>query len=129
MKKEGKHGFFSNRPYNYDCNLTLCGSTFGPTLVINFMQSLQLPLRILLALLLLGLALYSGYVQWPLTSILWIGLVFTVAYIQDKWYLWKPMFRAINLRFWRSLMATWVMQCIVVSLFYLIGAGVGRLMS
>ncbi|HEY9826287.1 MAG TPA: hypothetical protein V6D19_12630 [Stenomitos sp.] len=103
--------------------------SFAALWVLNFMQSLQLPFRILLALLLLGLALYSGYAKWPLTSILWIGFVFTVAYIQGKWYLWKPMFKAVNVRFWRSLVTTWIMQCIVVLIFFLIGAGIGRVMG
>jgi hypothetical protein len=81
------------------------------------------------AIILLASALYSGYARFPLWSILAIGLLFTAAYIHGKWYAWKPMFAARTLRFWQSLVVTWMIQCIMVLILYLIGSGIGRLVG
>jgi hypothetical protein len=93
------------------------------------MQENQSLIKAVFAFILLATALYSGYTGLPLWSIPLLGLLFLAGYIHGKWYLWKPMFQAINSRFWGSLLVTWLIQCIVVLVLYLIAAGVRRVIG
>lgn len=78
---------------------------------------------------LLIIALYAGFVQLPLWSILLIGILFTIGCIQGKWYLWKDVFQTAGSRLYPSLITTYLIQVVVVAVFYLLGSGVVRLFN
>lgn len=42
---------------------------------------------------LLAVAFYAGFSQFSLWWILLIGILFAIAYIHGKWYLWKDVFQ------------------------------------
>ena len=86
-------------------------------------------IKALFAFILLASALYSGYIGLPLWSIPLLGLPFCAAYIHGKWYLWKPLFQNRTSQFWSSLVVTWLIQCIVVLVIYLIAAGARRVVG
>lgn len=81
----------------------------------------------LLSIGLLAIALYAGFAKLPLWSILLIGIPFTIAYIQGKWYLWKDVLQAGGRTLYQSLVVTYLIQLLVVAVFYLLGSGVARL--
>lgn len=78
---------------------------------------------------LLAIAFYAGFSQFPLWWILLIGILFAIAYIHDKWYLWKDIFQSRGSRLYQSLFITYLIQVIVVAVFYLLGSGVARLIN
>ena len=78
---------------------------------------------------LLALALYAGFAQFPLWCVLLIGILFAIAYIQGKWYLWSDVFQAGGRRLYQSLFVTYLIQLVVVTIFYLLGSGVARLLQ
>lgn len=81
----------------------------------------------LLSIGLLAIALYAGFARFPLWCILLISILFAIAYIQGKWYLWKDVFQAGGRRLYQSLFVTYLIQLVVVAIFYLLGSGVARL--
>ncbi len=89
------------------------------------MQSIKL----LLGLGLLAIALYTGFAGIPLWLIPLVGVLFTAAYLQGKWSLWRGLFQRRDRTFYQSLLITYAMQVVVVALFYLIGSGVARLVG
>ena len=86
-------------------------------------------IKLFLGLGLLAIALYTGFVGIPLWIILVVGVLFTVAYIQGKWYLWRDLFQRRDQTLYRSLLITYLIQVIVVTVFYLLGSGIGRLVG
>ncbi|MGB8702727.1 MAG: hypothetical protein WCD18_25205 [Thermosynechococcaceae cyanobacterium] len=86
-------------------------------------------MKALLGILLIATALYCGLAGYPLWSILGVGVLFTAGYIHGKWPLWKPLLQKRDGRFWRSLLTTYSIQCILVGAFYLIGSGLGRMIG
>jgi hypothetical protein len=83
-------------------------------------------LKILLSVGLLASSLYAGFVNAPHWIIPLLAIPFTVAYIQGKWYLWKDLFRRRSLKLYRSLLVTYLIQVIVVFVFYLLGSELAR---
>ncbi len=83
----------------------------------------------LLGVGLLASAIYVGFANLPLWSVLALSLFFTAAYIQGKWYLWNRLFQQQNLKLYKSLLITYLIQTVVVFIFYLIGSGVARLFA
>jgi hypothetical protein len=84
-------------------------------------------LKGLLGLGLLAIAIYIGFAKLPLWSPLLLGLLFTAAYIQGKWYLWRDLFEQKSTKLVSSLLSTYVIQVILVGIFYLLGSGIARL--
>jgi hypothetical protein len=84
-------------------------------------------LKSLLGIGLLAIAIYIGVAKLPLWSPLLLGLLFTAAYIQSKWYLWRDLFEQKNSKLYSSLLATYAIQVIVVGILYLIGSGIASL--
>jgi hypothetical protein len=83
-------------------------------------------LKPLLGLGLLAIAIYLGFTGQPLWVVPVLAIVFTAAYIQGKWYAWKPLFDNINAKFLGSLLVTYLIQMVLVLIFYLLGSGAGR---
>jgi hypothetical protein len=81
----------------------------------------------LLGIGLLAISLYTGFAKAPLSSIPLLALLFTAAYIQGKWYLWSPLFQQRQLKLYQSLLSTYLIQSVVVLIFYLLGSGTARL--
>ncbi len=86
-------------------------------------------LQILFGVTLLAIALYTGYTSIPLWIMAILGVSFTISYIQGKWYAWEELFADRNARFYYSIAITYLIQCIVVSIFYLIGAGISKVIG
>jgi hypothetical protein len=85
--------------------------------------------QIFLSLILLAIALYTGYTSIPLWIIAILGVSFTISYIQGKWYAWEELFADRNAKFYSSIAITYLVQCIVVSIFYFIGAGISKVIG
>lgn len=85
--------------------------------------------RGLLSIGLLAIAFYAGFAPLPLWSIGLIGILFTIAYIQGKWYLWNEVFQAGGGKLYQSLFVTYLIQLVIVAIFYLLGSGVARLFN
>ncbi|HEY9656322.1 MAG TPA: hypothetical protein V6C50_12630 [Crinalium sp.] len=83
----------------------------------------------LLGLGLVAIAFSVGFVGISPWMILLVGLVFTAAYIQDKWFLWHDLFQRRDRTFYQSLLITYLIQVVVVAILYLFGRGIGRLMG
>ncbi|PSB31327.1 hypothetical protein [Chlorogloea sp. CCALA 695] len=83
----------------------------------------------LLGVGLLASAIYIGFANSPLWSVPALSLFFTAAYIQGKWYLWNRLFHQQNSKLYKSLLITYLIQTVVVLIFYLIGSGVARLFA
>jgi uncharacterized membrane protein YcjF (UPF0283 family) len=61
--------------------------------------------------------------------ILLLGAIFTAAYIQDKWSLWRDLFQQRDRVFYQSLLITYLIQGVVVAVLYLLGHSIRRLMG
>ncbi|MGL5807129.1 MAG: hypothetical protein ACRC2R_01480 [Xenococcaceae cyanobacterium] len=83
-------------------------------------------LQIFLSVTLVAIALYTGYTSIPLWIIAILGVSFTISYIQGKWYAWEELLADRNAKFYSSIAIAYLIQCIVVSIFYLIGAGISK---
>ncbi|MBD2036346.1 hypothetical protein H6F86_03490 [Phormidium sp. FACHB-592] len=83
----------------------------------------------LLGIGLIAIALYVGFVGISPWIILLVGIVFTAAYIQDKWFLWHDLFQRRDRAFYQSLLITYLIQVVVVAILYLLGLGIGRLIG
>ncbi len=81
----------------------------------------------LLGIGLLAIAIYIGFANFPLWNIPLLALLFTAAYIQGKWYLWSNLFQQQNRKLYQSLLVTYLIQTVVVFVFYLLGSGAARL--
>jgi hypothetical protein len=83
-------------------------------------------MKILFSLILLATALFCGFKAVPLWCIPLLAIPFTMGYIHGKWLLWQPLLQNRGKRFYQNLIVTYVIQCVVVLLIYLIGSGVAR---
>ena len=83
----------------------------------------------LLGVGLLASAIYMGFANLPLWSVPMLSLFFTAAYIQGKWYLWNRLFGQQNRQLYQSLLVTYLIQTVLVFVFYLLGSGVARLFT
>ncbi len=83
----------------------------------------------LLGIGLLALPIYLGFTQALLWNIPLVALLFTAAYIQSKWYLWRNLFQQRQLKLYQSLLITYLIQTVVVLIFYLLGSGTARLFN
>jgi uncharacterized membrane protein YjdF len=86
-------------------------------------------LQIFLSLLLLAIAIYTGYEAIPLWIIAILGISFTISYIQGKWDAWQELFADRNGKFYVSIAITYLIQCIVVGILYLVGAGISNIIG
>lgn len=83
----------------------------------------------------LGLALvvavgWFGYMKYSPQIILIFGVIFTVLYIQGKWLAWKMAWENAGMKAWIiSLLTTLPVQLILVGVIYLIGFGLGSLIT
>ncbi|XGV94844.1 MAG: hypothetical protein ACAF41_19145 [Leptolyngbya sp. BL-A-14] len=83
----------------------------------------------LLGIGLLAIAPYAGFANLPLWSVPLLALLFTAAYIQSKWYIWSSLFQQQNRKLYQSLLVTYLIQAVVVGIFYLLGSGAARLFN
>ena len=83
----------------------------------------------LLGVGLLASAIYMGFANFLLWSVPVLSLFFTAAYIQGKWYLWNRLFQQQNRKLYQSILVTYLIQTVLVFVFYLLGSGVARLFS
>ncbi len=78
---------------------------------------------------LLAIAVYAGFAKFPLWRVPLLALLFTAAYIQGKWYLWRDLFEQRSRKLYQSLLVTYLIQAVVVFIFYLLGSGAARLLG
>jgi hypothetical protein len=84
--------------------------------------------RGLLGLLIVGCVIYAGWQHRPTLIILPLAAAFTLAYISGKWPSWKRALPGWGIgKLIGSVLASFVVQCIVVSVFFVIGRGIGSL--
>jgi hypothetical protein len=86
-------------------------------------------LKAIFSIGLLAIAICAGYAKFPLWSIFVIAVPFTIAYIQGKWYLWDELFGQGGRRLYQALLQTYLVQLVVVSIFYLLGSGFARILN
>jgi hypothetical protein len=86
-------------------------------------------MKILFSLILLVTALWCGFKAVPLWCIPLLAVPFMAGYIHGKWSLWQPLLQNRGKRLYQSLIVTYVIQCFVVFIIYLIGSGIGRLVG
>ncbi|MEM8502776.1 MAG: hypothetical protein AAF716_06435 [Cyanobacteria bacterium P01_D01_bin.1] len=90
----------------------------------------------LLGFCLLLATIACGFIQFPQWSVLLLGGLFTAAYINNKWSVWKDLVQKdlatgqrFRLRsFYQALAATYLIETIIVFAFYWLGRGVSGLM-
>lgn len=63
---------------------------------------------------------YSGVGQWV---VLPLGALFTAAYIDGKWRVWKPLVRSRNAKFYQALGVTYWVETMLVFALYWLGRG------
>ncbi|MBO3457676.1 hypothetical protein G7B40_008655 [Aetokthonos hydrillicola Thurmond2011] len=85
--------------------------------------------KLFLGIGLLLIGLYIGVADFSPWMIPLLGMVYTAAYIQGKWYLWAELFRRRNSKFYQSLVITYLIQTGLVFVLYWLGRGVGYLLS
>lgn len=67
---------------------------------------------------------FFGITQW---IVLLLSLLFTAAYVESKWAVWKPLVQRRNAKFYQSLLATYVVETILVFALYWSGRLLARL--
>lgn len=68
---------------------------------------------------------FSGVAQW---IVLLLGALFTAAYINGKWAVWKALFEEKGRKLYESLGATYVVETIIVFALYWLGRGTAGLL-
>mgnify|MGYP001798062015 CR=1 FL=1 len=71
------------------------------------------------------LIVFAGGAQW---LVLLFGALFTLAYINGKWGVWRSLFQNRDRRFYQSLGATYVVETIIVFSLYWLGRGTAGLL-
>ena len=99
-------------------------------------MNVQKILGYLLGFCLLIAAIACGFRQFPQWTVLLLGVLFTAAYINNKWSVWKELVqrdlsdnRRFRLRnFFQALGATYFIETTIVFAFYWLGRGVSGLL-
>lgn len=87
-------------------------------------------LRIVCGLAVIGLAIALGWLHRSPWVLVPLSLAFTVLYVAGKWSVWRAALRRGGLgRTLAQLLATWPVQLVVAGLFYLVGFGLGALLT
>lgn len=96
----------------------------GVELVCTNMNKLKplVGLTLVVVTVLLG---FSGVDQW---IVLFVGILFTAAYIDSKWVVWKPLVQRRDGKFYRSLMVTYAVETVLAFALYWLGRGVASLL-
>lgn len=71
----------------------------------------------------------TGFVQIAQWIVLLLGALFTVAYISGKWVIWKDLVQTRGRKFYQSLLATYVVETLIVFALYWLGRGVSDLIG
>ena len=69
-----------------------------------------------------------GFVHVAQWTVLILGALFTVAYISGKWVIWQDLVKNRDLKFYQSLLATYVIETLIVFALYWLGRGVSDLL-
>ena len=80
-------------------------------------------LALVVIIILVGFAKASQWLILPL------GVLFTAAYINGKWYAWKTLFKQRGNKFYTSLATTYIIETILVFVLYWMGRGVANLLN
>jgi len=99
-------------------------------------MGMQKILGYLLGFCLLIAAIACGFIQFPQWGVLLLGGLFTAAYINSKWLIWRDLVhrdlatgRRFYLRsFYQALAATYLIETTIVFAFYWLGRGVAGLL-
>lgn len=91
---------------------------------------ISIALRIAAGLLLVGAAVYAGFAARSPWIILALAVVFTVCHAAGRWRGWqKAVTEHGTATILKGVLSTFVAQCILVGLLYLIGYGLGALIN
>jgi hypothetical protein len=89
----------------------------------------------ILGVLLVFVVIWAGFSQSDQWLVLPLGGLFTAAYISGKWALWKDLFNrpeggaaSQKLKLFQSLLATYVVETLLVFALYWLGRGVSDLL-
>ncbi|EDX84429.1 hypothetical protein S7335_2126 [Synechococcus sp. PCC 7335] len=100
-------------------------------------MKVQKILGYLLGFCLLITAIACGFSQFPQWTVLFLGMLFTAAYINNKWTVWKELVQRdlsssdhrFPLRnFYQALGATYLIETTIVFAFYWLGRGISGLL-
>lgn len=87
-------------------------------------------LRIINALVVVGAVVIYGHRHYSPVCILLLAIVFTINYALGKWLSWKKVWeQGGSLKLMTTFFKTYPIQCVVVGLLYLVGYGIGALLS
>lgn len=91
---------------------------------MNILRALRpvIGLALVVATILVG---FSGITQW---IVLLFGAMFTAAYVNGKWVVWKALFEEKGRKLYESLGATYVVETLIVFALYWLGRGTAGLL-
>ena len=69
-----------------------------------------------------------GFVKVAQWSVLLLGALYTVAYINGKWQIWQDLVQQHDRNFYQSLLATYAIETIIVFALYWLGRGTAGLL-
>ncbi|MEL6161572.1 MAG: hypothetical protein AAFQ40_07550 [Cyanobacteria bacterium J06623_5] len=86
-------------------------------------------IRPLIGLALVVVTILIGFAEARQWVVLLLGVLFTVAYIDGKWTtVWQEHFQRWDRKFYQSLLATYVVETIIVLSLYWLGRGTAGLL-
>lgn len=93
-------------------------------LTMNILKVLRpvIGLALVVTTILIG---FSGITQW---IVLLMGALFTAAYVNGKWTVWRALFEEKGRKLYESLGATYVVETIIVFALYWLGRGTAGLL-
>ena len=85
-------------------------------------------LRPIIGLTLVVVVIWVGFVKVAQWSVLLLGALYTVAYINGKWPVWRDLVQQRDRNFYQSLLATYAIETIIVFALYWLGRGTAGLL-
>ena len=85
-------------------------------------------LKPILGLALVVLTILVGFSGAAQIWVLVLGALFTAAYINGKWMIWRDLFERRDRKFYQSLLATYAIETLLVFALYWLGRGVAGLL-
>ncbi|MFK8184020.1 MAG: hypothetical protein AB8B99_11650 [Phormidesmis sp.] len=81
----------------------------------------------IIGFLLVVATIATGFIHIAQWIVLILGALFTVAYISGKWVIWQELVESRDRKFYQSLLATYVVETLIVFALYWLGRGVADL--
>lgn len=85
-------------------------------------------LRPIMGFSLVVIVILVGFVKVAQWSVLLFGALYTAAYINGKWQVWRGLVQQRDRNFYQSLLATYAIETIIVFALYWLGRGTADLL-